>query len=160
MCTCVCWGGCLYRKVHLPFYPLRGQEIADPFGIHQSGVGGGVCPRWLMKCYISKLREVQSKALKCTMSLILLSLMLRTCQTAIFKRKLYLFHLMARSLMLQKMKWGEGRRLPRVSKRKEKCSQGILRNPGMTRLRLSQPCIPQRSSHPLSLLEAGTLSNR
>lgn len=107
-------GGCLYRRVHLPFYPLRGQEIADPFGIHQSGVGGGVCPRWLMKCYISKLREVQSKALKCTMSLILLSLMLRTCQTAIFKRKLYLFHLMARSLMLQKNEMGGG----------EKSSQG------------------------------------
>lgn len=47
---------------------------------------------------------IQSKALKGTMSLILLSLMLWTCQTAIFKRKLYLFHLMARSLMLQKMK--------------------------------------------------------
>lgn len=59
---------------------------------------------------------ILSKALKCTMSLILLSLMLRTCQTAIFKRKLCLFHLMARSLMLQKMKQGRGEDFPGLAK--------------------------------------------
>lgn len=57
------------------------------------------------------------------------------------------------------MKWGRGRRFPRVSKRGERL-KGILRNPGMTGLGLSQPCIPQPSSHPLSVLGAGTLSSR
>lgn len=43
---------------------------------------------------------------------------------------------------------GAGGRPPRISRREKRSSQWVLRNPGITRLGLNQPCLSQRQSDP------------